>query len=101
MPIASHPPTFGKAFVFAPGYPPTPHKLVGKITGGQFADLADLLSDNVRAQESEPQAFLDGKRVVATAIKRLVEVSDNLTWIEAFTIYSMIICVAPHSDGLT
>ena len=44
------PATFDKAFVVGPGYAPIPYKLVGKITGGQFVDLADLLSDNIRAQ---------------------------------------------------
>ena len=97
MPIVSHPPTFDKAFVVGQGYAPIPYKLVGKITGGQFVDLADLLSDNIRVQESEPQAFLDGKLVVATAKTRMVEVVDIPTWIEAFIIYSMIKCSAHPS----
>ena len=37
-------PSFDKAFVVGPGHAPIPTKLVSKITGGQFVDLADLLS---------------------------------------------------------
>ena len=84
--------TLSKAFVIGPGYAPVPYKLVAKITGGQFIDLADLLPDNIRAQEIEPQAFLQGKLVVAGSKKRIVEIEDIVTWIEAFTISSMSLC---------
>ena len=40
-----------KAFVMGPGYAPVPYKLVFKITAELFVDLADLLPDNIRAQE--------------------------------------------------
>ena len=86
------PHTLNKAFVISPGYDPVPYKLVAKITGGQFIDLADLLPDNIRAQEVEPQAFLEGKLVVVGSKKRIVEIEDIVTWIDAFTIFSMILC---------
>ena len=54
-------PNLNKAFVVGPGYAPVPYQLVSKITAGLFVDLADLLPDNIRAQEIEPQAFLDGE----------------------------------------
>ena len=75
-----------------PGYAPVPFKLVSKITAGLFVDLADLLPDNIRAQEIEPQAFLEGKLVVSGSKKRVIEIADIITWIEAFTIFSMILC---------
>ena len=53
-------PNLSKAFVVGPGYAPIPYKLVSKITAGLFVDLADLLLDNIRAQEIEPQAFWKG-----------------------------------------
>ena len=37
--------------------------LLLKILAGLFVDLADLLPDNIRAQEVEPQAFLERKLV--------------------------------------
>lgn len=91
------PPLLGHAFVVGPGYAPIPHKLVVKITSGQFIDLADLLGDNIRALESEPHAFLDGKLVVATSKKRVSEIADITTWLEAFTLYSLVLCKTyPH-----
>ena len=74
-----------QSVVVGPGYAPVPYKLVSKITAGLFVDLADLLPDNIRAQEIEPQAFLEGKLVVSGSKKWV-------TWIEAFTIFSMILC---------
>ena len=84
--------TLNKAFVIGPGYASVPYKLVAKITGGQFIDLAELLPDNIQTQEIEPQAFLEGKLAVAGSKKRIVEIEDIVTWIEAFTIFSMILC---------
>ena len=54
-------PNLNKAFVMGPGYAPVTYKLVTKITAGLFLDLAGLLPDNIRTQEIEPQAFLEGK----------------------------------------
>ena len=34
-----------------------------KLLAGLFVELADLLPDNIRAQEVEPQAFLERKLV--------------------------------------
>ena len=62
-------------------------------------DLADLLSANLRAVDQEPHTFLDGKLLVSQK-RRLVEISDILTWTEAFTIYQMVLCAAhPHLDN--
>ena len=85
-----------KAFVVGPGHAPIPAKVVSKIISGQFVDLADLLSANLRAVDQEPHTFLDGKLLVSQKC-RLVEISDILTWTEAFTIYQMVLCAAhPH-----
>ena len=55
-------PSLNKAFVVGPGYAPVLYKLVSKSLARLFVDLADLLPDNVRAQEVEP-AFLERKLV--------------------------------------
>ena len=84
-------PNLNKAFVVGPGYAvvgTVPYKLVSKVTAGHFVDLADLLPDNIRAQEIEPQAFLEGKQVVSGSKKRVIEIADIITWIEAFTVFS-------------
>ena len=75
-----------------PGHVPVPYKLVAKITNGQFVDLADLLSANLRLPEQKPQTYLEGKLIVSSSKHRLVEVKDILTWTEAFTIYLMVLC---------
>ena len=85
-------PTLNKAFVIGPGYAQVTYKLFSKITAGLFLDLAGLLPDNIRTQEIEPQAFLEGKLVVSGSKKRVIEIADIITWIEAFTIFSMILC---------
>ena len=90
--VSSTFPSLYKAFVVGPGYAPVPYKIVYKIMAGLFVDLADLLPDNIRAQEIEPQAFLEGTLVVLVSKKRVVEIADIVTWIEAFTIFCMILC---------
>ena len=84
-------PNLSKAFLAGPGYAPVPYKLVSKITARHFVDLVDLLPDNIRAQEIEPQAFLEGKLVVSGPKKPVIEIADIVTWIEAFTIFYMIL----------
>ena len=80
-----------------PGHAPVPYKLVTKITGGHFVDLADLLSAHLHAADQEPQTFLDGKLVVSSSWQHVMEVQDILTWTEAFTIYQLMVCNAhPH-----
>ena len=48
------------AFIVGPGHAPVPAKLVSKITGGEFVELADLLLVNLRAAERAPQVYLEG-----------------------------------------
>ena len=90
VPTSSSPtlaPSVGKVFVVGPGYAPILGNLVAKITSGAFVELPDLLAENIRAQEAEPDTYLDGKLLVAPAKKRVVEITDILTWIQAFPIY--------------
>ncbi len=47
-----------KAFVVGLGHAPIPAKLVKKITNGEFVELADLLSANLRAVDQQPHASL-------------------------------------------
>ena len=86
-----------KAFIVGPGLATIPSKLMLKIVGAQFVELADLLSVNLRAVEQEPQTFLDGRLVVSSSKRRHLETKDILTWTEAFTIFQMVLCAAhPH-----
>lgn len=82
-----------KPFRVGPGYSPIPEKLVSKIQAGQFIELADLLPENVKAQDTEPQSYLNGNLLVASK-KRVREITDVMTWVEAFTVYMWIFCSA-------
>ena len=73
-------PSVGKAFVVGPGYAQILGKLLAKITSDAFIELA------------KPHTYLDGKLLIALARKRVVEITDILTWIQAFTIYQWIFC---------
>ena len=63
--------SLNRLFVVGPGYSPIPEKLVTKIRSGQFVDLADLLAENLKAQETEPQMYLDGKLLASSSKKRV------------------------------
>ena len=58
------------------------NKLVSKITGGHFVDLANLLSANLCRVDNEPQHVMDRKLVTSTTKQRQVEVEDifRLKW---------------------
>ena len=96
-------PSVGKAFVAGPGYAPILGKLVAKITSGAFVELVDVQAENIRPQKAEPHTYLDGKLLVACAKKRVVEITDILTWLQAFTIYQWIFCSTypSHWQGTT
>ena len=71
-------PSFDKAFVVGPGRAPISAKLTSRITGGQFIDLADLLSANLCSVLHKPQTFLEGRLAVSKRC-RVSEVKDILT----------------------
>ena len=85
-------PTLQQPFIVGPGFSPVPYKLVSQITSGKFIDLAELLSDNLRDNEAEPQLLLDGRLVLTATSKRPKRSIDDITsWSEAFSIYSLIL----------
>ena len=86
-----------RMFVVGPGYSLIPEKLVMKIRTGQFIDLADLLAENLKVQETEPQTYLDGKLLVTSSKKRIQEITNIATWVEALTVYLWILCSAHPS----
>ena len=90
--------SLNRPFVVGPGYSPIPEKLVTKIRTGQFIDLADLLAENLKAQETEPHTYLDGKLLVSSSKKRVQEITDIMTWVEAFTV-DLLLCVPFQMAG--
>ena len=85
-----------KPFVVGPGYSPIPEKLVRKIKAGQFVNLADLLPENVKAQDFEPQTYLDGKLLVSTK-KRVWENTDNYQNMDRGSLYCVYVDLLLYS----
>ena len=56
---------------------------MSKIRTGPFIHLADLLAENLKAQETEPQTYLDGKLLVTSSKKGIQEITDIVTWVES------------------
>ncbi|KAK3702244.1 hypothetical protein QZH41_016772 [Actinostola sp. cb2023] len=58
----------------------------------------DLLSENIATDEPEPELLFDGRLVLTNITKKnKCKIRDIITWMEAFTIYMMIICsYFPH-----
>ena len=79
-------------FMVGPGYAPILTKLVSKITGGSFVELADLLPNNLKMADSESRTYSEGKLLVTPSKKRAVEITDIVTWVEAFSIYMLVLC---------
>ena len=71
-----------RLLVVGPGYSLIPEKLVSKIRTGQFIHLADLLAENLKAQETEPQTYLDGKLLVTSSKKGIQAITDRVTWLK-------------------
>ena len=81
-------------FIVGPGYAPIPAKTVHAIVTGKYINLGDLLPDNSWATDdfNEPQLLLDGRLVLTgSARKPRKEIHDILSWVEAFTVYSVIL----------
>ena len=85
-------PTLQQPFIVGPGCSPVLYKLVSQITSGKFIDLAELLSENLRDNEAEPQLLLDGRLVLTATSKQLKRSIDDIrSWSEVFSIYSLIL----------
>ena len=85
-------PSFQQPFIVGPGFSPVPYKLVSQIVSGKFVDLAELLSDNLKDAESEPQLLFDGRIVLTSTNKRQkTKIADITAWSEAFSIFTLIL----------
>ena len=89
----SHPlPVLDPPFVVGPGFSPVPAKVVSQIVSGKFVDLGDLLQANISQAESEPQLFFDDPMILTSNPKcSRKKIDDIVTWMEAFSIFVMIL----------
>ena len=85
-------------FVVGPGFSPVPAKLVAQIVAGKYVDLSDLLAVNLLQKETEPQVLFDGRLVLTSQPKQQRrKIEDIASWMEAFSIFAMILVTHfPH-----
>ena len=85
-------------FVVGPGFSPVPAKLVNQIVAGKYIDLLELLATNLHRTEQELQLLLDGRLVLTAPPKRQRrKIEDIAAWVEAFTVFSLVLAsFFPH-----
>ena len=84
-------PVLNQPFIVGPGFSPVPAKVVGQVVAGKFIDLGDLLPSTVASAEPEPQLLFDGRLVLTSTPKKPKRrVEDIATWMEAFSVYCLI-----------
>ena len=85
-------PVLQQPFVVGPGFSPIPAKLVGQIVAGKFVDLSELLSSNIASAEPEPQLYFEERLVLTSTPKNPKwRIEDITSWLEAFSIYCLIL----------
>ena len=90
--LLANTPPLNQPFVVGPGYSPIPYKVVSQIVAGKYVNLEDLLPENISIQEPEPQLHFDGRLILSNAPKKnKKQITEIVSWVEAFTIYSLII----------
>ena len=91
-------PVLNQPFIVGPGFSPIPAKVVGEVVAGKFIDLGNLLPSTVASAEPEPQLLFDGRLVLTSTPKKPKRrVEDIATWMEAFSVYCLImISFFPH-----
>lgn len=89
---------FDQHFVVGPGFSPIPPKIVNQILAGKFTDLSELLTPNLLQAQTEPQLLFDGRVVLTSSDKKpRRRIEDVVSWVEAFTIFMLVIASSfPH-----
>ena len=65
---------------------------MGQIVAGKFVDLSELLSSNIASAEPETQLFFKGQLVLTSTPKKPKwRIEDITSWLEAFSIYCLIL----------
>ena len=71
---------------------------MGQIIAGKFVDLSELLASHIASAEHEPQLFFEGRLVLTSTPKKPKRrIEDITSWLEAFSIYCLILASRfPH-----
>ena len=83
-------PPLSEAFVVGPVFLPIIYKLVVAITSGLFVDFSSLLVKPSEPLPSGPVISIDGRVVVSHNPKPLRRLHDMAQWIQAFSIYTLV-----------
>ena len=82
-------------FVVGPGFPPVSGKLVSAIVSGAFVELALLLEDP--SDVEDPSFSLWDDRLVLRPRRKRKQITDIVAWVQAFGIYTLVMCsYFPH-----
>ena len=80
-------------FMIGPGYSPVPFKVVSQITAGKFVNLEDWLAENITMHKQDPQLWFNGQLVLLHTPKKWKHIiTDTASWMEAFSIFYLILC---------
>ena len=79
-----------KPFLLSEGLPPVPAKLVGRIIKGDFIDMAELLRDNLEAQQRGGWQEIPSSTASGLSRQRR-KVPDLLSWVQCFGIYTAVV----------
>ena len=82
-------PILHQPFVVSPGFLPVPAKLVSQVMAGKFVELNKLLSANLVL--NEPRASIAVLVLTPTQKNLKWWVDDITSWLEAFSVYCLIL----------
>ena len=82
-------PILHQLFVVSPGFSPVPAKLVSQVMAGKFVELNELLSANLVL--NEPRASIAVLVLTPTPENLKWWVDDITSWLEAFSVYCLIL----------
>ncbi len=78
-----------------------PAKVVGRIQKGEFVDMGELLSDNIKLAEKSPDTSSSADGVAKHMQVRKRELQEDVkglfSWVEAFNMFSCIL-VGQHPE---
>ena len=91
-------PGLHQPLVVGPRFSPVLAKLVSQIVAGKFVELHELLPSNIVLTEPDPQLLFKGLLVLTSLLKKPKQrIEDISTWLEAFSIYCLIlVSYFPH-----
>ena len=95
-------PVLQQSFVVASGFSPVPPKLVSQIVSGKFIELSELLSS--KSFKHTPARILNcffyGRLVLTSTPKKPKrQIEDIGSWLEAFSVYCLVLTSSISMEG--